>query len=371
MSMSRDERTSLAHRAARHGGVIAVSCGAIAARSAALAPLLAAIVVAQLAAAEGVMRHPPRPPPPPAPIPEPARPALAIPPVPAIPGENALPEEDPEEIEARHAALEAEALASPRRETFRPHRGMASGPRVPDAPVRQRQQMHLMPIEAQVADRNVLSPAMRVMPYEMRNPSGFTTLYAVDDRPDVLVRGNGAVYAVFPQGDYAISTVKKKRVVQTLVPPGTMYYIGEPDWRGVWLPGVRPDLHRETPEEVAARTPPATALQRVEPTMPLDCDGVYVRAVAFDELPGYAPVDTRIDTFIPPSERAFMSQPSAAPRLDGQAGGDRVREILSPIQADPDPRDERVEPPIVADRLYRLQRMQELLGRAARQGADR
>ncbi len=303
-------------------------------------------------------------------------PPLPVPPVPDVPGAHPLPEPDPVRDAALDAARRAEADASPRRSVSAPHHGPALGPPVPAAPVRRRYQIHLTPVEAGIADRNAMSESMRVMPYEMRQPSGFTTLYAVDARPDMMVRGNGAVYAVFPQGDYALATVKKRKVVQTLVPAGTVYYIGEPDWRNIWLPGIRgmrPRFRPETPEEVAAHTPPATALERVEPLMPADLDGVYVSPIALHELDGFAPLQTRIETRIEPAARAFDRPPPQVPPRTGPApepsaatGGAAAGGAKS---VDPD--DDRAEPPIVSDRIYRMQRLQQLMERAAKQGAAR
>lgn len=319
-----------------------------------------------------------------APAPPPApRPALDIPPVPEVPGANALPEEDPDELAAREAARQAEADSSPRHSTSRPHLGVKGGPPVPAAPIPRPERSPLRPIEAQVADRNALSESLRVMPYEMRNPSGFTTLYAVDDRPEVMVRGNGAVYAVFPQGDYAYSVVRKRRVIQTLVPAGTVYYIGEPDWRKVWLPGRRPTFVEKTPEEIAAHTPASTAIHRVEPSMPNDCEGVYLSPMAFDDHPDYAPIDTMIDTWIEPSADAFSpfrapgaAKGAATSSAPGRSGSARERakpidDAVASTQAPSAPNesgDEGVEPPIVADRIYRLERLRRLLAEAAQRG---
>lgn len=303
-----------------------------------------------------------------APAPDASAPPLVIPPPPAIPGEHALPEEEEleGEDEAEYQARLAAAAASPRRSNFSVHRGVPRGPEVPAASVRQRQRVTLTPTEAGVADRNAMSESLRVMPFEMRQPSGFSTVYEVDLRPDVLVRGNGAVYAVFPQGDYAIATVRKQRVVQTLVPAGTMYYIGEPDWRRVWLPGIRgmmPRLRRETPEEYAARTPPATARERVEPTMPVDCHGVYVRPVLAEEITGLGPLSHRIDTFIAAPLRAFDAPPPAVPLRRGPAPEAPEAERRAAEARDAD--DGRAEPPLHADPRYRRERVRQLMERAA------
>jgi len=298
---------------------------------------------------------------------------LVVPPPPLVPGEHALPDEEDlaRELEEERQAYEAAAAASPRRVTFAPHRAGAEKPQVPAAPVRRRQQLHLTPTEGGVADRGAMSESLRVQPFEMRQPAGFSTIYEVESRPDVLVRGNGAVYAVFPQGDYAVAVVQKRRVVQTLVPAGTMYYIGEPDWRTVWLPGIRgmmPKLRRETPEEYASRTPAASAMQRVEPTMPFDYDGVYLRPLLVEEFSGLGPIDDRIDTYIAPASRSFDVSPAAPLRVGRAPEAAEGPGPTRPTKTEFD--DDRVQPPMHSDPNYRRERMRQLLERAAKQSGS-
>jgi len=243
---------------------------------------------------------------------ESASPPLVVPPVPAIPGAPLPTVEDeassspppltPEEV----AAHEAAAAASPRVSNFGRQRVVPQPP-VPPASVRRRQEIHLVPSEERISDRNAMSTSLRILPADLRMPSNFKTVYEVEQRPDVLVRANGAVYAVYPQGDYALAFDRRKKpVIQTLIPAGTTFYIGEPDWRRVWLPGIRgmmPKLRKYTAEEYAAREAPENAAQRVDPTMPHDFDGVFLLPTSMDEYPGIGRLETGIDTLIRPGER--------------------------------------------------------------------
>lgn len=341
-----------------------------------IAFILAAAVVAIASPSAFAVQGPGRSPPPPAP--PAAREALVIPPPPAIPGAPApspevapevIPSLTPEEEKERRA----EADASPRRSNFGDQRPIAQ-PAVPAAPVRVRQQIKLTPGDAMMIDRSAISDSLRVSATDLRNPSGFTNIYEVDQRPDVLVRANGAVYAVFPLGDYALVKKDKRPYVQVLVPPGTMYYIGEPNWRRVWLPGIRgmmPKLRLRTAEEFAADTPPASSLQRVEATMPLDYSNAYVRPVLMEDFPGVGLLSSRIETLITPSERAFNHEPQGPPIVSR----DEIvpHPVLAPSieagteRAAVDP--QATAPPMHTDVLYRRNRMSLLLDRAAQQGA--
>lgn len=304
----------------------------------------------------------------PPPRPETWEPSLPeIPPPPAIPGAPepvqapAKPAEPPQ-TPAQRLAHEAEAAASPRRSNFAEQR-MRDKPLVPPASVRLRQQIKLTPSEAMIVDRGAMSDSLRVQAADLRVPSGFSTIYEVDQRPDVLVRGNGAIYAVFPTGDYALAVKNRRPYVQTLVSPGTMFYIGEPDWRRLTLPGIRginPRLRLLNAEEYQARTPAASAVDRIEPTMPYDYGMVYLEPMLMEDFPGIGPISARIDTFIDPAARAF-----------------------SPANAEPMSRDETLRHPVLAgsaqateddgasaprlhtDPAYRRSRLDALLDRAA------
>ena len=56
-------------------------------------------------------------------------------------------------------------------------------------------------IDQKVGDRNSLSTSSRVMQVDL-SPHGFERLYAVPGRDDLMMRTNGALYAVFSQSAY-------------------------------------------------------------------------------------------------------------------------------------------------------------------------
>ncbi len=120
------------------------------------------------------------------------------------------------------------------------------------------------PVEATVADRGALTMPGRGMPYELAMPQGFDRVYAVPGRPGLFYRASGGLYAVFTEGEYK----RSKQVKQmTLAPAGTRYYIGKPDWATIVSPsdtaGGSVMAARERATEVAP--PPnkiATTAQR-------------------------------------------------------------------------------------------------------------
>ncbi|NBX32326.1 MAG: hypothetical protein EBR07_06285, partial [Planctomycetes bacterium] len=63
-------------------------------------------------------------------------------------------------------------------------------------------------IDQKVGDRNSLSTSSRVMQVDL-SPHGFERLYAVPGRDDLMMRTNGALYAVFSQSAYIRDPQKK------------------------------------------------------------------------------------------------------------------------------------------------------------------
>lgn len=57
-------------------------------------------------------------------------------------------------------------------------------------------------VDQGVEDRGGLEKSFRVLPLDMRAPSGFQQVYRVPGRDDLLMRGNGALFAVFPRSAY-------------------------------------------------------------------------------------------------------------------------------------------------------------------------
>ena len=89
----------------------------------------------------------------------------------------------------------------------------------------------------QVGDRHSLSHSLRVMPVDL-SPHGFERVYAVPGRDDLLMRTNGALYAVFDQSTYARDP-QKRGALRAVIPAATVFYIGRPDFRTIRSTGMR------------------------------------------------------------------------------------------------------------------------------------
>jgi hypothetical protein len=95
----------------------------------------------------------------------------------------------------------------------------------------------LVPVEAGTVDVSATQTTLRVMPVELNESTNFLRLYGVAGRPDLLVRSQGGMYAVFDQGQY----VSWKGVGLPVWPSGTQFFIGRPDFTNVRAPGIRMD----------------------------------------------------------------------------------------------------------------------------------
>lgn len=92
-------------------------------------------------------------------------------------------------------------------------------------------------VDPTVADRHSLSESLRVMPVDL-SPHGFDRVYAVPGRDDLLMRTNGALYAVFDQSTYARDP-QKRGAMRAVIPAATVFYIGRPDFRTIRSTGMR------------------------------------------------------------------------------------------------------------------------------------
>lgn len=75
-----------------------------------------------------------------------------------------------------------------------------------------------------VADRGPSSLSLRRLDIDLRQDSSFEHVYAVPGRPDLFMRRQGAVSAVFPESRYLASAQGDIAVI----PAGTIFYIGLP-----------------------------------------------------------------------------------------------------------------------------------------------
>ncbi|MFZ9881411.1 MAG: hypothetical protein ACO3QC_08425 [Phycisphaerales bacterium] len=79
-------------------------------------------------------------------------------------------------------------------------------------------------LEPGVDDIGPVRLSTRFMPYDMRLPTGFDRVYRVPGSDDLVMRGSGALFAVFPRSVYA----RTPRGSVPLAPPGTVFHIGMP-----------------------------------------------------------------------------------------------------------------------------------------------
>jgi len=93
----------------------------------------------------------------------------------------------------------------------------------------------LVPLEQGTTDRSATATSLRIQPVELSETTNFQKLFGVAGRPDLFVRSQGGLYAVFDQGSYR--NVKGRTFIQW--PSGTMYYIGKPNFSGLKSNGVR------------------------------------------------------------------------------------------------------------------------------------
>lgn len=105
-------------------------------------------------------------------------------------------------------------------------------------PVRDPNAMDASPrVVDQMGDRHSLSHSLRVMPVDL-SPHGFERVYAVPGRDDLLMRTNGALYAVFDQSTYTRDP-QKRGTMRAVIPAATVFYIGRPDFRTIRSTGMR------------------------------------------------------------------------------------------------------------------------------------
>lgn len=121
-------------------------------------------------------------------------------------------------------------------------------------PLRPRLEM----IDAGVEDRGGIEKSFRVMPLDLRLPTGFTGVFRVPGSADRMMRGNGALFAVFPRSQY-------RRFGNTLlpIPPADVHYsIGMPG--GFSYPGGSLRPFGSSDAEVRADESPVSGARRVD-----------------------------------------------------------------------------------------------------------
>ena len=238
-------------------------------------------------------------------------------------------------VSAAHAQDPRPALSTPANQ--RPAQPSAPPPSSSQAP---------QLVDPTSADRNSLSGSLRVMPVDL-SPHGFDRVYAVPGRDDLLMRSNGALYAVFSQSVY--SRDPRKGNLRVMVPASTVFYIGRPNFATIRSSGVR-DVDFK---------PGASSDERAAPTTMATVPGVRrVDATPFDGRvdPDSARIDgTTNGRFRAPERPAddppvdvVHGPPSPAP---APAGGHATGGTITPP-----PADARESRPGFRDRIDELMR---------------
>ena len=104
----------------------------------------------------------------------------------------------------------------------------------------------LVPVEQGVSDMNALGTSLRLQPVELGEGNSFQRLFGVAGRPDLLVRSQGGLYAVFEQSDYMTVTKGNRSRTYTVWPAGTIFHIGRPDFTDLRSVGIRHGPHATT-----------------------------------------------------------------------------------------------------------------------------
>lgn len=80
-------------------------------------------------------------------------------------------------------------------------------------------------VDERIEDVSPLAVSLRDSRPSLRQPADFGRVYRFQDDSHRLARAQGALYAVFARSVYAVD---KDGNVFPIVPPGTVYYIGQP-----------------------------------------------------------------------------------------------------------------------------------------------
>lgn len=121
---------------------------------------------------------------------------------------------------------------------------------------------HLQTVDEGVADRGSNTVSLRRIELDLRQDTGFDHLYEAPGRPDLFMRRDGAITAVFPQSFYAVS----KGGMMPVIPPGTIFFIGDPQVNDPAFPA--PIGFTERPPQP---TPAPAARQNSTPlSLPID-----------------------------------------------------------------------------------------------------
>lgn len=220
----------------------------------------------------------------------------------------------------------------------------------------------LQQIDQTSADRHSLSQSLRVMPVDL-SPHNFERVYQVPGRDDLMMRTNGALYAVFEQSSYARDPQRKGQL-KAVVPAATVFYIGRPDFSVIRSAGVRDLSFVPNDPAPAPAGKPLTSMPGASrlPSEPVDGRASSTRVDARTDArvsggpgEGADPAAIHADDDEPRhADRSVPSRPPADVAPDGRAADDA-----------PAPAPVRQEQPGFRERI------DELMRRAARPSSQK
>lgn len=160
-------------------------------------------------------------------------------------------------------------------------------------------------VDPGIEDVSALGTSLRVPAHDARLPTGFQRVYRVPGQDGMLMRGNGALFAVFPESVYR----RSPRGATPIAPPGTVFHIG--------MPG---DVHHAPPPPAARALAPGQVDGRVSTRVGPDAPAGAARIGA--------PIDGRHAT---PSDAASGASPGDRTRTDTDASDAAPAVRVSPI----------------------------------------
>lgn len=209
----------------------------------------------------------------------------------------------------------------------------------------------LQQVDQTSADRHSLSQSLRVMPVDL-SPHNFERVYQVPGRDDLMMRTNGALYAVFEQSSYARDPQRKGQL-KAVVPAATVFYIGRPDFSVIRSAGVRDLSFVPNDPAPAPAGKPLTSMPGASrlPSEPVDGrasstrvdartdarvsggpgEGADRAAIHADDEPRHADrsVPSRPPADVAPDRRAADDAPAPAPVRQEQPGfRERIDELM-------------------------------------------
>lgn len=195
-------------------------------------------------------------------------------------------------------------------------------------------------VDAGREDVGPLATSLRADPVDQRLPTGFDRVYRVPGSESLLMRGNGALFAVFEESVYRRSGA--------VLPPGTVFHIGMPDLRPTEYGLGHPPGEAEMKATAAGGRPGAIG------NGPLDLRVRPAQAGSSEVGPSgnskprsraiFAPITLESALGIAPRANASREEqipaagsvPDAASPVGEDSGAVKAREV-EPVQASTDP----------------------------------